>query len=114
MPKPVMPEGLYISVSQLKCYLRCPRQYELKYVKGVPPAFVPVPFAFGSAFHETAAIMYSDLKNTGALPAKEMLAETFRDSWTRASSGDIPLQADEDDPVDRGAVIDRGVEMVKV
>jgi hypothetical protein len=36
MRKPVMPEGLYISVSQLKCYLRCPRQYELKYVKGCP------------------------------------------------------------------------------
>jgi len=30
MAKPVMPEGLYISVSQMKTYLRCPRQYELK------------------------------------------------------------------------------------
>jgi putative RecB family exonuclease len=109
-----MPEGLYVSVSQLKCYLRCPRQYELKYVKGVPPAFVPVPFAFGTAFHETAAVMNSELKNTGALPAKAMLAETFKDSWTRASSGPIPLQADEDDPVVLGAVTDKGVEMVEV
>jgi hypothetical protein len=114
MPKPVMPEGLYISVSQLKCWRRCPRQYELKYVKGVPPAFVPVPFAFGTAFHETAAIMYSELKNSGALPSKEVLAETFRDSWTRASSGSIPLQADEDDSVDPGAVTDKGVQMVEV
>jgi hypothetical protein len=114
MGKPVMPEGLYISVSQLKCYLRCPRQYELKYVKGVPPAFLPVPFAFGSAFHETAALMYSELKNTGSLPAKTMLADTFRDSWARASSGSVPLQADEDDPVDLGAVTDKGVQMVEV
>jgi hypothetical protein len=24
------PDGLYVSVSQLKTYLRCPRQYELQ------------------------------------------------------------------------------------
>ena len=83
-------------------------------MRGVPPAFLPVPFAFGSAFHETAALMYSELKNTGALPAKAMLANTFRDSWARASSGSVPLQADEDDPVDLGAVTDKGVQMVEV
>jgi hypothetical protein len=80
----------------------------------VPPAFVPAPFAFGTAFHEAVAIMYSEMKNTGALPAKEMLADTFRDTWARASSGPIPLQTDEDDPVDLGAVTDKGVQMVEV
>jgi hypothetical protein len=111
MGKLVMPDGLYISVSQLKTFLRCPRQYELKYVRGVAPAFLPVSFAFDSAFHETAALMYSELKNSGSLPAKDLLAGTFRDSWARASSGSVPFQADEDDPVDLGTVTDKGARL---
>ena len=38
--------------------LRCPRQYQLKYVLGVQPAFVPVAFAFGLSFHGAAAALY--------------------------------------------------------
>ena len=49
MPLPNMPDGLHTSISQMKCFLRCPRQYELKYKLGIQPAFMPVPFAFGSA-----------------------------------------------------------------
>ena len=47
MPLPTIPDGLHTSISQMKCFLRCPRQYELKYKLGIQPAFVPVPFAFG-------------------------------------------------------------------
>ena len=35
MPRPKMPDGLYVSVSQLKTWLMCPRKYELKYIRGV-------------------------------------------------------------------------------
>ena len=47
MPLPNMPDGLHTSISQMKCFLRCPRQYELKYKLGIQPAFVPLAFAFG-------------------------------------------------------------------
>ena len=30
MPRPKMPDGLYVSVSQVKTWLMCPRKYELK------------------------------------------------------------------------------------
>lgn len=58
MARPKIPDGLYTSVSQMKCWLRCPRQFELKYVRGVEPAFVPVNLAFGSAIHEALAAHY--------------------------------------------------------
>ena len=114
MPLPTIPDGLHTSISQMKCFLRCPRQYELKYKLGVAPAFVPVPFAFGLAFHGAAAALYSELKATGKLPPREIVADTFRDAWSRASEGPLPLQGDEDEPVDAGAVTDKGVEMVSV
>jgi hypothetical protein len=98
----------------MKCFLRCPRQYQLKYVLGIQPAFMPVAFAFGLSFHGAAAALYSELKATGNLPPREMLVDTFRDAWSRASGGPVPLQDDEDEPVDTGAVTDKGIEMIEV
>ena len=63
MPRPKMPDGLYVSVSQVKTWLMCPRKYELKYIRGVAPAFVPVNLAFGSAFHEALAGYYNEIKS---------------------------------------------------
>ena len=40
--------GLYISVSQIKCYLSCPMRYRLQHVEGLKPAFVPLSLAFGT------------------------------------------------------------------
>ncbi len=112
MPLPPIPDGLHTSVSQVKCFLRCPRQFELKYRLGVAPAFVPVNLAMGLAFHGTAAALYSELKATGSLPPREMLADTFRDAWSRASEGPLPLHADDEEPVDMSAVTDKGIELV--
>ena len=39
---PVAEGQLIVSVSQVKTWLMCPRKYELRYVRGLPPAFVPV------------------------------------------------------------------------
>lgn len=92
-------DGLYISVSQLKCWLKCPRQYALKYVRGIEPAFVPLALAFGSAFHEALAAFYSEVKATGEPLQLNYMGDVFRDAWDRASSGPVPLQRDEsDDP----------------
>jgi CRISPR/Cas system-associated exonuclease Cas4 (RecB family) len=107
-------DGLYISISQLKCWLRCPRQYALKYIVGTEPAFVPTAFAFGSAFHEALAAHYSELMNTGELLRRELALDVFRDAWERARSGPVPLQADEDDAEELSALTDKGVAMLSV
>ena len=97
MPRPKMPEGLYVSVSQAKTYLMCPRKYELKYIRGAEAAFVPVALAFGSAFHEALAAHYLELKTTGEPLRRDLLLDVFRSGWEKAIDGPIPLQGDEED-----------------
>lgn len=89
-------QGLHVSVSQLRCYLLCPRRYELQYVQGVEPAFVPAPLAFGSAFHTALAFYYREL-SYGAAPPVQRLLDVFSDAWDRAARGPVPLQADDEE-----------------
>jgi putative RecB family exonuclease len=110
LPRPAMPDGLYTSVSQMKCWLRCPRQFELKYVRGVPPAFVPVNLAFGSAIHEALAAHYGEMKSTGSPLRRDLVLDVFRAAWEKAQDGDVPLQSDEDD--DLAQMVDKGVSML--
>lgn len=112
MPRPKMPDGLYVSVSQVKTWLMCPRKYELKYIRGVAPAFVPVNLAFGSAFHEALAGYYNEIKVSGIPLRRDLVMDTFRASWAKAAEGDVPLQPDDDDGGDPGAMIDKGVSML--
>ncbi len=115
MGKPKMPEGLYISVSQVKSYLRCPRQYELHYIRGEPPAFVPVALVFGSAIHSALAGYYGEIKATGEPLRRDLLLDVFRDAWDKGTSGPVPLQGDEeDDDAGTDQIADKGVSMLEV
>ena len=111
MARKDFPSGLYTSVSQMKCWLRCPRQFELKYVRGVAPAFVPVNLAFGSAVHEALAGHYQEVKTTGRPLRRELLLDVFRGAWQRATEGEVPLEADEDGG-DPRQMVDKGVSML--
>jgi CRISPR/Cas system-associated exonuclease Cas4 (RecB family) len=107
-------DGLHISVSQIRTYLRCPRSYQLRYVMGARPAFKPVAFAFGTSFHAALARFYVAVKEEGAPPPLQLVTEAFRDAWQRELDADLPLQADEEEPADTGALVDKGVEMLAV
>lgn len=107
-------DGLHISVSQIRSYLRCGRLFELRYVLGAKPAFKPVPFAFGTSFHAALAKFYLTAKETGAPPPLQLLADEFRSAWQREVDADVPLQADEDEPDDAGRLVDKGVQMLGV
>jgi CRISPR/Cas system-associated exonuclease Cas4 (RecB family) len=104
--------GLHISASQIRTYLRCGRLYELRYVRGVAPAFKPTAFAFGSAFHAALAQFYVALKEDGRAPSLECVTYAFRDAWERELEEDIPLQADDEEPGDKGQLVDKGVAML--
>lgn len=110
MPRPELPDGLYTSVSQVKTWLRCPRQFELKYVRGVPPAFVPVNLAFGSAIHEALAAYYGEKKASGTPLDRDHVLDVFRARWENALAGDVPVQTDDGEDLDQ--VIDKGVSML--
>jgi putative RecB family exonuclease len=111
MPRPKLPDGLYVSVSQMKCWLKCPRQFELKYVRGISPAFVPVAMAFGSAIHESLAAYYGEKKTSGTPLRRDLVLDVFRAAWEKARDGDVPLQSDEDGD-DLGLMVDKGVSML--
>lgn len=96
---PMSTESLCVSVSQLKTFMSCPRKYEYRYVRGLPPEFQPVNLAFGTTFHSTAAFMFSTLKSAGALPLLEELQQSFFEFWKAAASGPLPLQPDEEGDV---------------
>ncbi len=109
------PEGLFVSVSQIKTFLRCPRQYELKYVRGVEPAFVPIPLAFGSAFHTALAAFYSELKGAGTVPDRKTLFEIFKGDLELRAAGPVPLQAEDDEePIVLDDLLDQGEAMLEV
>jgi len=105
----VLRQGLHVSVSQIKGYLRCPRQYELHYVRGVEPAFVPVPLAFGSAFHEALGFFYSRIRSSGEAPPLAETVEVFASAWRAAKEGPVPLQG-ETEP--SGSRLDQAVAML--
>jgi hypothetical protein len=70
-----------------------------------------VNLAFGSAFHEALAGCYSEIKVSGIPLRRDLVLDVFRAAWAKAAEGDVPLQADDDD-VDPGAMIDKGVSML--
>jgi len=112
MSKPALSQGLYVSVSQVKCWLRCPRQFELKYVRGLTPAFVPVALVFGSAIHEALAAYYQELKTTGETLRRDLMLDVFREAWGKGTRGDVPLQEDDEDGAGLAVHVDRGVSML--
>jgi len=113
MARPEMLDGLYISVSQLKTFLRCPRQYELHYIRGEPPAFVPVALVFGSAIHTALASYYGEIRASGEPLRRDLMLDVFRDAWDKGASGPVPLQVDEDeDEASTERIVEKGVSML--
>jgi putative RecB family exonuclease len=112
MPRHKMPDGLYVSISQVKCFLRCPRQFELKYVRGLTPEFVPANLVFGSAIHEALAAYYGELKTTGEPLRRDLMLDVFRGAWGKRIEGDVPVQGDDDEDGQLSALVDKGVSML--
>ncbi|WP_242370609.1 PD-(D/E)XK nuclease family protein [Anaeromyxobacter sp. SG26] len=105
-------DGLHVSISQIKAYIRCSRAYQLRYVIGVKPAFKPKALALGTSYHAAVARFYVAVKEDGAPPPLPLICDTFRDGWQREVDGDVPLQADEDETDDDGALVDKGIALV--
>jgi putative RecB family exonuclease len=103
-------DDLYTSISQIKSWMLCPRQFEFHYVRGLDPEMVPKALAFGTVFHSALARYYSELRDNGTPPAAEVLVQTFSDLWRQKLEGKIPIEGADDeeedgktDPVDLGA-----------
>lgn len=92
LPKP------YLSASQISTYLRCPMQYEFRYIKGItsPPA---VAMMVGSAVHSGLEMYYNDRLDKNPMKYKpEQIAEFAITSLEEeVSEKEIPLEGSEKD-----------------
>jgi CRISPR/Cas system-associated exonuclease Cas4 (RecB family) len=96
-----LPKG-YLSVSQIRSYLRCPRQYELKYIYEQRETYGPS-LLVGKAFHSAIEAANRAKASGNDIPD---LRDIFNDSWE--SEKDSIRFGDDDDP---GQLKDRGIEM---
>jgi putative RecB family exonuclease len=86
-----MREGLHVSVSQVKCYLRCPRQYQLRYVLGAEPEFMPANLVLGSAVHEGLAAYYRSVMTTSESPEFAVCMAAFHATLVGFRKGKLPI-----------------------
>lgn len=108
---PVVEQGtLFTSVSQLKTFLACPRRFEFRYVRGLPPEFIPVALAFGIAWHSAMARYFGGLLSGGGAPSQELLEQTFSDSLRQQFEGKVPVRTEDDE--EPGQLVDLGVKML--
>lgn len=102
----------HISISALGTYLRCPRQYQHRYILRTPPSHRAAALAFGTAIHVALALFYQRIMEGQEEPCSEELADSFSDRWTRELEGDIPVLLDGKDTPDSAR--DKGVAMIKI
>jgi CRISPR/Cas system-associated exonuclease Cas4 (RecB family) len=95
---PSREEGLFVSVSQLKTYLRCPRQYELHYVLGEPRERVAAALVLGTAVHAALGSYYTALRD-GRATTLEALLDVFGGALVAAQPPDVPIVTD-DEPLE--------------
>jgi putative RecB family exonuclease len=89
-------DGLHFSVSQAKSYLRCPRQYQLRYVLGAAPEFVPANLVLGSAVHEGLAAYYRAVMTTAESPEFDVCLAAFRATLAGFRRNTLPIKDGDD------------------
>ena len=89
-------EGLHVSVSQVKTYVRCPRQYQMRYVVGAEPEFVPRNLVLGSAVHEGLAAYYRSVMATGDSPEQDVCKAAFYGTLVGFRKNKLPIKDGED------------------
>ncbi len=75
----ILPRG-YLSVSQIKTVLKCPRQWELLYLENVPRGTSARLFQ-GVAVHKAVETVLSVRLQTGKLPPVALATDTFADTF---------------------------------
>jgi putative RecB family exonuclease len=101
----------HVSVSSITTYLKCPRQWEHRYLLATPPAHVPGVLAFGKAIHAALALFYGKLRRCMEEPTVEELGQMFSDRWGQELAGDIPVLLDDGDTA--GNLKDKALEMLR-
>jgi len=99
-----LPKG-YLSASQISQYLKCPRQFEFRVVKGIimPPS---IAMAEGKAIHRGLEVGHREALKTDNVPL-DMMLDAHADAWKNVRS-DIDWNAENEDDANEDQVLSRG------
>ena len=112
VPLAVMREHLHVSYSQIRTFLICPARHQHQYLLGTEPSHRPVALVFGGAIHAALAAFYGHVKAKGEAMPLEALQDAFRGRWETEMDRPVPIVFDE--KKDAGAIVDQGVDMLRV
>ncbi len=90
----------HLSVSRITTFPQCPQKHALQYIEHIEPAFRPIAFAFGTAFHEAVGahlsrttsheeVVFDGVHDGQDLPGADM-GSRFRTSARVAMSLEMP------------------------
>jgi hypothetical protein len=99
----------YLSVSQINMYLRCPKQYEFRYIKDEknPPSGNLIQ---GTSGHSALEKTHHHIVDHGTPASDEEVMDTFSSSWDKACQEEVTWDAD--DP--RDGMKDQGLALVRM
>lgn len=103
----------YLSVSQIKTFLQCPRQYHLRYIEKAQAEFRSAALAFGTAWHHALGHLLGKPRGEGS-PAIEELVEVFRTSLDHELADGATAVIFDDDETTTDSLVDKGREMLDV
>lgn len=108
----------HLSPSQISMFLRCPKQWEYRYIRGlkIPPSGAMV---LGSAYHEGLAERFRYVINNDEQPASLLAIDAFDTAFERIKAEHLVTEEDEALPFDEivwdenpGELKDTGVKLL--
>jgi CRISPR/Cas system-associated exonuclease Cas4 (RecB family) len=101
-----------LSATQVEMYLRCPRQYYFRYVKGEsrPPG---VALTLGSGTHKALEATHNHIVDKGVPASAEMVSDVFSDAF-EAAVPEVPKIEWEKDESTPDQVKDAGLALVRL
>lgn len=97
-----LPKG-YLSVSQIRTYLKCPRQYEYRYIHGLRTP-VTSSLLLGRSFHKAIETANRAKLEVGEILSVEDVQDTFSEAWDREKA-----EVEWEDGEDQGQLKDAGL-----
>lgn len=99
-----LPTG-FLSVSQVRTYLRCPRQYEYIYINKMRPP-ITSSLLLGRSFHKAIETANRAKLEDGEILSVEDVQDTFSEAWDREKA-----EVEWEDGEDQGQLKDSGLAM---
>ena len=90
---PDQPEKPHLSVSQIERWIRCPRQWYFRYIRGIR-GLPGAPLLIGSCFHKAAEVNYLQKIDTGKDLSADDMCDAYLLEWDKKMEEDHAPMSD--------------------